>query len=88
MDLNIRLYGDVLITSARDILKTPVEDALRTLQWDVLRTSVKDVLRTSVGDVPWRYIEDHMRTSIELLLGTSPGRPRDVILLSGSGITI
>ena len=50
-------------------------DVLRTLHWDVLRTSV--------GDVLWRYIKDHMGTSIGRFLETSPGRPRDVILLSG-----
>ena len=59
------------------------EDVLRTSYFNALRTSVEDVLRTSVGDVPWRYVEDHIGTSIERLLGTSSGRPRDVILLSG-----
>ena len=39
LELHIRLYGYVLITSAGDALKT------------------------SVGDVPWRYIEDVLRTS-------------------------
>ena len=34
-------------------------------------------------DVPWRYIEDHMGTSIGRILGASSGRPRDVILPSG-----
>ena len=34
-------------------------------------------------DVPYRYIEDHIRTSIGRLLGTSLGRPRDVTLPSG-----
>ena len=33
--------------------------------------------------VPWRYIEDHMGTSIGRILGASSGRPRDVILPSG-----
>ena len=37
----------------------------------------------SAGDVPWRYIDDHMGTSIGRLLGTSSGHPRDVILPSG-----
>ena len=67
---------------------------LRTLYWDVLRasyfnvlwTSVEVVLRTLVGDVPWRYIEDHVGTSIGRLLGMSPGRPQDVVLLSGEYI--
>ena len=49
-------------------------DVLRTSYFNVQRTSVEDVLRTSAGDVPWRYIEDHMGTSIGRLLGTSSGR--------------
>ena len=32
------------------------------------------MLRTSVGDVSWRYIEDHMGTSVGLLFGKSSGR--------------
>ena len=56
------------------------EDVLRTSYFNVLRTSVQDIFRTSVGDVPWRYIEGHIGTSIESLLGTSSGHPRDVIL--------
>ena len=48
LELNIRLYGDVLIMYAGDILKT----------------LVGDVLRTFVGNVPWRYIENHMGTSV------------------------
>ena len=51
------------------------------LHWDVLRTSIEDVLRTSAGDIPWRYIEDHMATSIGRLLGPSSERPWDVTLL-------
>ena len=35
------------------------------------------------GDVLWRYIENHMGTSIGRLFGTFSGRPRDVILTSG-----
>ena len=66
-------------------------DILRKLHWDVFRmsylnvqrTSVEDVLRTSAGDFPWRYIEDHMGTSIGHILGTSSGRPREIILPSG-----
>ena len=104
MEVNIRPYGDVLITSAGDVLKTSVRglpmalhigqygDVPRTLRWyvlrtlylNVLRTSVEDVLRTSIGDIPWRYIEDHMGTSIGRLLMTSSGRPRDLILPSGN----
>ena len=34
---------------------------------DVIRTAYLDVLRTLVGDVLWRYIEDHMETSIGYL---------------------
>ena len=34
-------------------------------------------------DVPWRYIEDHMGTSMGRLLGTSSGRHWDLILPSG-----
>ena len=45
------------------------------LHWEVLRTSSFSVLRTSVGNISWHYIENH--------LGTSSGRPRDVILSSG-----
>ena len=37
--------------------------------------SVENIFRTSEGVVPWRYIGDHM--------GTSSGRPWDVILPSG-----
>ena len=59
LELNIKPYRDVLITSAGDVFKT------------------------LVGDVPWHYIEDHMGTSIGRLLGTSSGRPQDVILTSG-----
>ena len=66
-------------------------DVLRTLHWDVLRTSYFNVFKTSVGDafsmsggdVPWRCIEDHMGMSIGHLLGTSTGRPREIILPSG-----
>ena len=58
-------------------------DVLRTLHWEVLRTSYFNALWTSVGDVPWRYIEDDMGKSIGRILGTSSGRPRDVILQSG-----
>ena len=47
---------------------------------DVGRVRHQDV----AGDVSWHYIEDHMGTSIKHLLGTSSGRPRDVILLSES----
>ena len=50
---------------------------------DILRTSYFNVLRASVEDIPWRYIEDHMGTSIGRLFWTSPGRPLDVILPSG-----
>ena len=59
-------------------------DVPRMLRWYVLRTLVEDVLRTSIGDIPWRYIEDHMGTSIGRLLMTPSGRPRDVILPSGN----
>ena len=48
-----------------------------------LKASVKNVLRASVWDVPWGYIEDHMGTSTERLLGTSSGSPWDVILPIG-----
>ena len=61
-------------------------DVLRTLYFNVQRTSVEDVLRTSAGDVPWRYIEDHMGTSIGRLLEKSLGRARVVILPSGWGL--
>ena len=36
-----------------------------------------------IGDVLWHYIEENMGTSIERILGTSSGRSRNVILLSG-----
>ena len=49
-------------------------DVLRMLHWEVLRTSSFSFLRTSVGNISWHYIENH--------LGTSSGRPRDVILSS------
>ena len=39
-------------------------DVLRTLYFNVQRTSVEEVVRTLAGSVPWRYIEDHMGTSI------------------------
>ena len=74
MALHIVQYGNV-----RRML---LWDVLRTSYFNVLRAFVEDVLRTSVRDVPWRYIEDHMETSIGRLLGTSSGRPRDVILPS------
>ena len=74
--LHIGWYGDLL----REIHW----DVLRTSYFSVLRTSAEDVLRTLLGEVPWRYIEDHMVTSIGRLLGTSSGRPRDVILSSGN----
>ena len=63
-------------------------DVLRTFYWDVLRTSYFNVLRTLVGEVPWRYIEDHMGTFIGRLLGTSSGRPWDVILPVGYKIVL
>ena len=34
----------------------------------------RDVHGTSVGDVPWRYIQDHMGTSLDVTFS----RPRDV----------
>ena len=40
------------------------------------------------SEVPWRYIKGHMGTSIGRLLGTSSGRPRDVILPSGKRLTV
>ena len=55
MVLHIGMYGDVL----------------RTSYFNVLQTLVEDVLRKSEGDVPWRYIEDHMGTSLGRLLGMS-----------------
>ena len=75
MALHIGQYGDVLRTLAWDVLGTSY--------FNVLSTSVEDVFRTLVGDVPWRYKEDHMGTSIGNLLGTSWGRPRDVVLPAG-----
>ena len=66
LELHIGHYGDVL--------RTLHWDFLRTSYFIVQRASVKDVLRTLAGDVPWRYIEDHMGTSIGRLLGTSSGR--------------
>ena len=74
MALHIGQYWDLLRTLHWDILRTPFFNALRTL--------VEDVFRTSAGEVSWRYIEDHMGTSIKRLLGTFSGRPRDVILPS------
>ena len=44
---------------------------------DVGRGRPQDVGRA--GDVHWRYMENHTGC----LLGTSSGRPRDVILPSG-----
>ena len=67
MSLHLRQYGDVL----------------RMLHWDVLKTPYFNVLGTLAGDVPWRYIEDHIETSVRCLLGTDSGRPWDVILPSG-----
>ena len=73
--LHIEPYRDVPWTLQCHVLGTSVGD--------VLGTSARDVLRKSAGDVPWRYIEDHMETSIGRLSGTSSGRPRNVILPSG-----
>ena len=75
MVLHIGQYGDVFRTLHWDVIGTSY--------FNVLRTSVEDVLRTSIGDVPWRYIEEHMETSIGCFLGTSPARSRDVNLPSG-----
>ena len=92
LELNIRLYGghphNVCRRRPQDVGRGhPMAlyigqygDVLRKLHWDVLwtsyfnvlRTLVEDVLRTSAKDVPQRQIEDHM--------GTSSGRPRDIIL--------
>ena len=36
--------------------------------------------------IPWRYIDDHMGTSIGRLLRTSSGCPQEVILPSGTGL--
>ena len=83
MALHIGQYGDVLRTLAWEVLRTLAWDVLRTSYFNVLSTSVEDVFRTLVGDVPWRYKEDHMGTSIGNLLGTSWGRPRDVVLPAG-----
>ena len=66
MALHIEQYGDILRTLHWDIL--------RMSYFNALRTSVADILRTLVGDVPWRYLEDHMGTSIGGLLSTSSGR--------------
>ena len=46
---------------------------------DFGRESPQDI----AADVPWRYKEDHMGTSIGRILGTSSGRPQDLILPSG-----
>ena len=78
MALHVGEYGHVLRTLHWDVLSTSY--------FNVLRTSVEVVFKTLVGDVPWRYIENHMGTSIGRLLGTSPGRPRDVVLPSGEYI--
>ena len=90
----IRPYGDVLVTSAGDILKTSagdfpwryIQDIMGTSSGRHISKSVKDVLRMSAGDVPWRYIQDHMGTSIGRLLGTSSGRPHDIIFRVCGGI--
>ena len=99
LELQIRPYRDVLVTSAEDLLKTLAGDvpwchtmrtssglyigtSFGTSYFNVQRTSLEDALRATEGDVPWRYIEGHIRTSIERLLETSSGRPRDVILPS------
>ena len=72
MEVNIRVYWDVLITSTGDVIKMLVGDfpwqcgdVPRTLHWGVLRTSyfnvlrtLEDVLRTSIGDVIPRRITD------------------------------
>ena len=54
---------------------------------DVIFQRPKDVGRRRPQDVgrglPWRYIEDHMGTSIGRLLWTSSERPQRVILPSG-----
>ena len=68
------------IGQCRDVIRTLHWGILRTSYFNVLRTSVEDFLRKSVGDDRWRYIEDHMGTSIEHLLKKSSGRPWDVIL--------
>ena len=85
MELNIRPYGDVLITAPGDRPQDvgrgrpmalhigQYKDVLKTLHWNVLRTSYFNVLRTLVGDVPWCYIGDHMGTSIGRRLETSLG---------------
>ena len=64
--LHIGQYGDALRTLLLDVLGTPY--------FNVLRMLVEDVLRMSVGDFSWRYIEDHMGTSVGLLFGKSSGR--------------
>ena len=64
--LHIEQYGDVLRTLLWDVLGTPY--------FNVLRMLVEDVLRSSVGDFSWRYIEDHIGTSVELLFRKSSGR--------------
>ena len=63
----------------------PQDVTLRRPQ-DVIFQRSKDVGRESSQEcaegVPWCHIEDHMGMSIGRLLGTSSGRPRDVILPS------
>ena len=62
--------------------KGQYRDVFRTSYFNVIRTSVENVFRKSVGDIPWCYIEDHIVISIRRCLGTSSGRPQDVILSS------
>ena len=53
--LNIRLYGDVLITSAGDVLKTSVGDILWRYIEDHKGTSKERLLGKSSGH-PWGVV--------------------------------
>lgn len=78
--------GYVLRRSVQDVHGMSVGNALSVTYRTVLGHPWKlhfHILRTPAVDVSWRYIEDHMGTSIRHLLQASSGRPRDVILPSG-----
>ena len=53
----------------QDVCRTgPSELNIRRYR-DILETSAGGILKTSVGDVLWRYIEDHMGTSVSSVMG-------------------
>ena len=77
--MSLGILYRILWEHPQDVTLRHPQDVIFQCSKDVGKESPQDI----AWDVPWRYIEDHMGTSIGRILGASSGRPRDVILPSG-----